>query len=278
MKRAAVIGYPVMHSLSPVIHNHWIAQYGIDAEYGAVEIAPGVLPEQISRMIDDGYCGFNVTIPHKIDIMKLCHSIDETAQTIGAVNTVIVKDGLLHGRNTDAFGFMENLRAARSDNTPGKAVVLGAGGAARAVIYGLLDAGTPEIVLCNRSKEKAGALAAEPFCKSRVRVSDWENMDDALGDATLLVNTTSLGMTGQPELVIDIGKAPLDCIVYDIVYRPLITPLLSQAAARGMPVVTGLGMLLHQARPAFHAWFDVMPDITHDLNIKIEQAMQNKNS
>lgn len=274
MKRTGVIGSPVMHSLSPLIHNHWIARYGIDARYDAIEINPDMLAGRVNELADNGYCGFNVTIPHKVDIMPLCDTVEETARVMGAVNTVVIRDGKLHGRNTDAFGFMENLRAQKPGYVPGKTVVLGAGGAARAVIYGLLESGTPEIILCNRSGDRADALSKEPFCKSRVGAADWDHIEDTLGNASLLVNTTSLGMTGQPDLAINLGRAPLDCIVCDIVYRPLITPLLAQAAARGMPYVTGLGMLLHQARPAFQAWFDVMPDITHDLEVEIEQALR----
>lgn len=269
MKKLAVIGHPVAHSLSPLIHNYWIAQYGFEGQYDAIDIAPDELQQNLDSLIDQGYTGFNVTLPHKTAVMDLCDTVDETAQKIGAVNAIIVTDtGKTEGRNTDAFGFIENIKMQQPDFdfTKGAAIILGAGGATRAVIYGLLQEGVPEIIVTNRTRRKADDIAAV----FGVGVAEWEARNGLLKNAALLVNATSLGMAGQPELDIDLKALPQQALVTDIVYKPLMTDLLLEAAERGHETVTGLGMLLQQARPAFNEWFGVLPDITDELQQKIE--------
>ena len=270
MKKLAVIGHPVAQSLSPLIHNHWIAEYGYDAQYEAVDIAPENLHDQIRSMIDDDYIGFNVTIPHKMAVMDLCDMVDDTARRIGAVNMMAVNDaGQLCGFNTDVFGFIQNIRDQQPDFdfTSGGAVVLGAGGAARAVVAGLLDAGVPGITITNRTRSKAEDIAAD----FGIGVTDWEDRSEALPNAALLVNTTSLGMTGQPSLDMDLMSLPQHALVTDIVYKPLMTDLLLMASSRDHKIVTGLGMLLQQARPSFAKWFGVMPEIDEKLQQKITE-------
>ncbi len=266
--KACVIGHPVGHSKSPLIHGHWVAKHGLDATYTAIDIAPENLEKELIRLTDEGYSGFNATIPHKEKLFTLCDEIDDLAKTIGAVNTVVNKSGRLHGTNTDVFGFTENIRAARPgfDFTAGPAVVLGAGGAARAVIYALLKEGAPEVRLVNRTKNKAQGLARD---FKRLRVHDWEQRNDALTEANLLVNATSMGMNGQAKLEIDLAKLPPNALVNDIVYTPLMTDLLRDSEDRGNPIVTGIGMLLHQARPAFEAWFGILPDLDAELQKKV---------
>ncbi len=284
-KKAAVIGHPVQHSLSPVIHNHWIKKYHLHAEYGAINIAPAALPHEWNALrTDPGYVGFNVTLPHKIAAMNLCDTLDDRARCIGAVNTVrIDADRRCHGSNTDAFGFLENLQehCPQWREIPGPAVILGAGGAARAAVYALLRAGVRDIIIVNRDGVRAQKLAHDMMAaldrgddpgmktqKINIQTLDWHDRDAGAQMAGLLVNTTSLGMVGQPPLQINLGSA--SCVVYDIVYRPLMTPLLDEARERGLSVVTGMGMLIHQARPAFQGWFGVLPDIDPTLRAQIE--------
>lgn len=273
--KAAVIGFPVEQSLSPLIHGEWLSRYKIDGQYKAISVMPENLQQWMATLASTGYAGFNVTLPHKATVMEFCDSIDPLAEAIGAVNMVSVDaGGKLHGTNTDVFGFLENLRDQQPLWNPaaGPVLVLGAGGAARAVVYALLDIGVSQITLCNRNRDRAFALAQDPLSQGKVNIIDWADREKALHAATLLVNTTSLGMAGQPPLEIDLTPAHSGCLVYDIVYRPLMTPLLQAAQARGLPVVTGLGMLLHQARPAFEKWFGVLPDIDPALVRKIEKA------
>ena len=267
--KAGVIGYPVKHSKSPLIHNHWIAQYGLSGDYTAIEIAPENLQDGVQKLIDAGFKGFNVTIPHKQEIFKLCAEVDETANAIGAVNTVVIKGGKLHGTNTDAFGFIENVHqsAFGVDFVHRPAVVLGAGGAARAVVYGLMRAGAQQIIILNRTAGKAKDIAE--MNTDIVRVAPWDKRGDMLRDAGLLVNTTSLGMSGKEPLDLDLALLPKDAVVSDIVYAPLMTELLKNAEKNGNQIVTGIGMLLHQARPAFEKWFGVLPDVTEDLEKKV---------
>ncbi|MCB9988082.1 MAG: shikimate dehydrogenase [Rhodospirillales bacterium] len=269
--KAAVIGHPVAHSLSPLIHAHWIGQYGLHGSYEALDIAPDNLVAGVQELVDGGYTGFNVTIPHKQAIMKLCAEIDETAQAIGAVNTVKIDGaGRLYGRNTDAFGFIENIvqTAPDFDFTSGPALIFGAGGAARALAYGLKQRGVPEIRITNRTREKAEELAAD----FDLDVIDWDDREAAMEGVDLLVNSTALGMTGKPPLTVSLGVLPETALVCDIVYKPLMTDLLAQAQARSNPVVTGLGMLLHQARPAFEGWFGMLPEVTPGLQQKAQEA------
>lgn len=264
MIKAGVIGHPISHSLSPLIHGYWFEKYQIAGQYEAVDIAPATLKVQVQALLSRGYAGFNVTVPHKQNIMPLCDKLDETAHAIGAVNTVVVKDGLIEGRNTDAFGFIGNLKQTLPDFNfkQGPALVLGAGGAARAIIHGLLQEGIPEIRLANRTRVNAEDLARS---FKNVRVLNWDDRGKACTDTTLVTNTTVLGMRGQAALEMDLSQAPANAAVYDIVYKPLLTDLLKSAEGRGLSVVTGIGMLLHQARPAFAAWTGVMPDVTKEL-------------
>lgn len=270
IKKAGVIGYPIAHSKSPLIHDYWIKQHGLNASYEAIDIPPPNLEERVHDLVDQGYRGFNVTIPHKQAIMMLCDDVDTLAEKVGAVNTVIVKeDGSLFGTNTDVFGFVENLRSAAQGFgygwtiAGGPALVLGAGGAARAAVQGLINEGVPEIFVANRTFDKAKDL--ESMSPLVVKAVEWDKRDIVAGRVNFIVNTTSLGMTGQEPLEIDLSGCHEDAVVHDIVYAPLYTDLLKQARAHDLRIVTGIGMLLHQARPAFHAWFGVMPDVTETL-------------
>lgn len=266
--KAAVIGFPVGHSRSPTIHNHWIEQYGLRGRYDAHEILPECLAESLRHLIEEGYTAFNVTIPHKQAIMELCDTIDDTARAIGAMNTLTVGgNGTLRGYNTDAFGFIENIRqsAPGFDFSCGAALVLGAGGAARAVVYGLQQAGAKDIRIANRTHEHAEKLAHD----FGVGVAASGTGMEGLKDIALLVNTTPLGMKGQPLLEFDISLLPPEAVVNDIVYNPLETSLLKAAAARGLKTVDGLGMLLHQAAAAFQIWTGIRPEITVELREKL---------
>jgi len=266
MKRAGVMGWPVEHSRSPLLHGFWLKEHRIDGAYVLLPVRPEELAAALRGLAARGFAGCNLTIPHKAPALAIVDQVDATAARIGAVNTVIARpDGMLEGRNTDAFGFRENLRAAQPGwrAGAGPAVVLGAGGAARAVVAALLDDGAPEIRLVNRSRDRAAALAAA--LGGPIELVDWARRAAALAGAALLVNTTSLGMTGQPPLDLALDALPQAALVNDIVYVPLETPLLRAARGRGNPAVDGLGMLLHQARPAFAAWFGVTPEVTPAL-------------
>ncbi len=262
---AGVVGWPVSHSLSPRLHGFWLERYRIDGAYLPLPVAPEHFERALRGLADAGFRGVNLTLPHKQAGLAVCHQVEPLAERIGAVNTVVFDDGRLEGRNTDAFGFLENLRqsAPAWDAAAGPALVLGAGGAARAVAVALVDAGAPEVRLSNRTAARAEALARA--VGARVVPVPWESRADALDGLALLVNTTSLGMAGQPELDLDLDRLPATALVTDIVYTPLETSLLARARARGNPAVDGLGMLLHQARPGFEAWFGVAPEVTAEL-------------
>jgi len=267
--KTGVIGHPISHSKSPLIHNYWIEMYQLNGQYGAIDIAPEYLKDGVQKLIDDGYAGFNVTVPHKQAIMELCHEVDDLASQVGAVNTVNIRNGLLYATNTDVFGFTENLKnAARNFGfswSPdlGPAVVLGAGGAAKAVVHGLLRENVPEIIITNRTKEKAlEFVALDP---SIIKVIDWDNRSDVLNTANLLVNTTSVGMNGAGDLEMDFSRANEDMLVHDIVYAPLYTDLLKAAREHDLRILTGIGMLLYQAQPAFEDWYDTFVEITPGL-------------
>lgn len=260
------MGWPVAHSRSPLIHGHWIAEHGLRGAYVPLAVQPAHLEQALRALPALGFAGCNLTIPHKVQALSILDTIDPIAQRIGAINTVVVQaDGRLRGTNTDAFGYIESLREAQPTwkATQGPAVVLGAGGASRAVLCALIDAGVPLIRLCNRDAGKAQAQAQEfgPV----VQALPWGERHAALESAALLVNTTSLGMHGQDALDIRLDALPLKAVVSDIVYVPRITALLAAAQARGNPVAEGLGMLLHQARPAFAAWFGPLPEISASL-------------
>ena len=275
MIRAGVMGWPVEHSRSPAVHGFWLRHYGIAGDYVKLPVRPEGLRTALRALGEEGFAGCNLTLPHKEAALAIVDHIDASARRIGAVNTIIVRpDRTLEGRNTDAFGFIENLRAGapgwRADR--GAAVVLGAGGAARAVLTALIDAGVAEIRLLNRHRARAESLTAA--LGGPIRVLDWEARARVLADAALLVNTTSLGMHGAPPLELALDALDPAAVVNDIVYVPLETPLLAAARRRGNTVVDGLGMLLHQARPAFAAWFGVMPAVTPALRRTIEATLQ----
>ncbi len=260
---AAIVGWPVEHSRSPLLHGFWLRQHRVDGYYGRLPVPPqrAALEELVGFLQRTPNArGCNLTLPHKVEIVGLLDHVDPLARRIGAVNTIVKRtDGTLEGRNTDGFGFLEALayNVPRWRAEAGPVVVLGAGGAARAIVASLLDAGVPELRLTNRTRETAIELATAftPTDGRRVVVGSWGQREDLLKGATLLVNTTSLGMKGQPPLEIDIAHLPHTAAVYDIVYVPLETPLLAAARARGNHCVDGLGMLLHQGRPGFEAWF-----------------------
>ncbi len=259
MKRAAVLGYPISHSLSPKLHGYWLKKYGIEGDYEAIKTSPEFLGERISKLKEEGYTGVNLTVPLKEQVTPYLDQISAKAKLIGAVNTVTFKDEKIHGDNTDAYGFIENLREGVENLSPylNHAIILGAGGAARAVIAGLLAEGVTQITLLNRTRSKAEALAE---MHPSIQVEDWKNSSESLSAASLLINTTSLGMKNQPELELNLESLPVNALVTDIVYNPLHTMLLKQAAERGNPTVDGLGMLIHQAVPAFEAFFGIKPE------------------
>ena len=266
---AGVIGWPVSHSRSPRLHGFWLESYGIDGAYLPLAVAPENLEIALRGLQAAGFRGVNATIPHKETVMALCDEVDETARRIGAVNTLVFVEGRILGSNSDAFGFLENIRAgaAGHDVAAGPALLLGAGGAARAVAVALLDAGLPELRVCNRSPERAERLAAD--LGARASVVPWAARAEALAGIGLLVNATALGMTGQPPLELSLAELPASAVVSDLVYTPLETPLLASARARGCLAVDGLGMLLHQARPGFEAWFGRAPSVTAALRAAV---------
>jgi shikimate dehydrogenase len=268
---AGVMGWPVGHSRSPRLHGYWLAQYGVDGAYVPMAVAPERIGEALRGLSALGFTGCNVTLPHKEAAFAAMDALDETARRMRAVNTVVVQpDGSLRGSNTDGFGFMENLKAGapnwRADAGP--AFVVGAGGAARAIIVALLDAGAPEVRLTNRTGERAEQLKTELAAvglAERLKLVDWVSRETRLAEVNLLVNTTTQGMVGQPALALDLTALPTGALVTDAVYTPLETPLLTDAKTRGNQTVDGLGMLLHQARPGFEAWFGVAPQVTAEL-------------
>lgn len=273
-KRAGVMGWPVDHSLSPRVHGYWLKRYAIAGEYVRIPVAPEDFAKTLRNLHADGFAGANVTVPHKEAALAGVDDVHPLAKRIGAVNTVVVRDdGSLYGFNTDGFGFLENLKAGHDgfDAATGPAVVLGAGGAARAVVAALLDAGAPEVRLLNRTCERAEHLAGElaGIGSGSIVVGDWDARADHLDGAALLANTTTLGMKNQHPLDLDLSALPVTAVVNDIVYAPLETDLLAHARARGNPVVDGLGMLLHQARPGFEAWFGVLPEVTDELRAEV---------
>jgi shikimate dehydrogenase len=275
VKRACVIGWPVAHSRSPVIHRYWLKLYGLEGAYEQEAVRPEEIAEFLKTLGSHGYAGANVTLPHKEAALAAADRADQAATTIGAANTLwLDAKGLLHASNTDAYGFMTHLAQEAPDWNKGKrpVMVLGAGGAARAILQGLIEAGASKILLANRTGDRAKALA-QSF-GPRVSVVPWEDRSKALAGCGLLVNTTSLGMTGKPPLHINLSALPLDAIVADIVYSPLETPLLAAAVGRGNRTVDGLGMLLHQAVPGFERWFGVRPEVTPALRAHVAAHLE----
>lgn len=269
---AGVLGWPVAHSRSPQLHGHWLQRYGLDGAYVPLAVAPGDLERAVQALPRLGFRGFNVTVPHKEAVAGLVDQIDPAARRIGAVNTVVADDdGRLRGSNTDGFGFIEAMRDRLPGWQPsGAVVVLGAGGAARAVVAALQDCGAVQIRLANRSPQRSEALIAD--LGGTIETVDWAQRAAALAGAVLVVNTTTLGMTGQPPLDLDLAELGPEAAVFDIVYTPLETPLLQSARRRGLQAVDGLGMLLHQARPGFRAWFGVDPVVDAPLRAAVLAA------
>ena len=264
LPRACVIGWPVKHSRSPKIHNYWLKKFGLAGIYEMAEVAPDDLVRFIRSMPENGFRGGNVTVPHKQAVLPLCDHLTERAREIGAVNTLWFEKGALYGDNTDALGFSSNLdNCAPEWRKARRAMVLGAGGAARAIVYALCEAGIEELVVINRDVMRARSL--KHLWRGTFRVGDWSSIADYLPETDLLINTTSLGMRDQPPLVLPWEKTHAGLIVHDIVYVPLETELLKAAKAHGYKVVDGLGMLLHQAVPGFAHWFGSTPQVTAEL-------------
>lgn len=271
---AGVMGWPVMHSRSPMIHNFWFAQQGLAGSYVPLAIRPEGLEAALRALHPLGFAGCNVTIPHKQEAMKIVDEIDESARKIGAISCVTVRaDGTLLGSNNDAFGFIRNVQHSepswRADAGP--IVVMGAGGGSRAVCYGLMQAGAKEIRLVNRNLARVEAVASE--FGAPIKAYPWAQRHDVLAGAAMLVNTTSQGMVGQTPLDLSLDKLPNTALVTDIVYIPLTTPLLAAAKARGNKTVAGLGMLLHQGPLAWKLWFGLEPTVSEELRELVEKSL-----
>ena len=278
--KAGVMGFPISHSLSPRLHNYWISKYKINGFYEAMEIRAECLSEALTRLRELNFIGVNLTLPLKEEALSLVDNIDPVAQRIGAINTIKIRaDGSLYGMNSDAFGFLENLKESvpaslRTIYQSRPAVVLGAGGAARAICVALLDLGVPEVRISNRSPERAHKLVDNvPGLSEKSSVYSWDDRGNILAESGLLVNTTVLGMVGKKELDLDLQHLPMDAVVNDIVYVPLETDLLQRARKRGNNVVDGLGMLLHQGRLGFQEWFGVAPSVDDVLRQKVLSAL-----
>jgi len=272
MIKAAVLGHPIKHSKSPIIHGHWLNEYGIDGSYEAIDFSPEEFSPGVRNLAVQGFSGCNVTVPHKEAAMEISDELTDRARIIGAVNTLVFKDKKIIGDNTDCEGFLTNLMndAPRWNAASGPALVLGAGGAARGIVFALLDAGVPEIILANRTRKRAENLAAD---FRNVHVCDWSDISEVVSSVGLIVNTTLLGMVNQPALEIDLTGLRPDTVVNDIVYNPLETKLLKASRDKGCVGVDGLGMLLYQAVPGFEAWFGKRPVVTQALRQKIEASL-----
>ena len=272
---AGVMGWPVMHSRSPLLHNYWFKQHGLAGTYLPLAIAPEGLAAALRALHPLGFAGANLTIPHKQHAMTLVDEVNPVAIRIGAISCVVVRpDGSLFGSNNDCYGFIHNLRQTRPGwrADAGPIVVLGAGGGARAVCYGLLQEGAKEIRLVNRTLARANGIAAE--FGSAIEVLRWEDRHEALEGVVMAVNATSQGMSGQPALDIRLDKLPKTALAADIIYVPLETPFLAAARKRGNPTLNGLGMLLHQGRPAWKAWFGIEPEVTTELRTLMERSLE----
>ena len=263
---AGVVGWPIGHSKSPALHGHWLRRYGIAGHYIPMGVAPQDFETAIRALPRLGFRGVNITLPYKQTVLSLADKISDRASLIGAANTLIFReDGGIYADNTDGYGFIENLRqnapgwSARS----GPSLVLGAGGAARGIVSALVTEGAPEIRIANRTRQRAEILKDQ--YGARIAVVDWNRASDAMAGATTIINTTSLGMTGQPALNVSFNAARGDAVATDIVYNPLVTPFLAEAREAGLTTVDGLGMLLHQAAPGFRQWFEQTPEVDADL-------------
>ena len=273
LRAACVIGWPVEHSRSPLIHNYWLKHYGIAGQYRRELVPREELAAFIGSLAARGYVGANVTVPHKEKALALAQP-DARARAVGAVNTLWLDGDTLRATNTDVEGFLDNLDACTPhwDRDTGNAVVLGAGGAARAAIYGLIGRGVTRITIVNRTRSRAEQL--QQAFGPQVRVAHWDDVGGQLADAALLVNTTTLGMKGQPDLAIDLTPLASHAVVTDLVYVPVKTPLLAAAKARGLRTADGVGMLLHQAVRGFALWFGTKPDITAPLRTLVEADLE----
>jgi shikimate dehydrogenase len=277
-RKACVIGWPINHSRSPLIHRFWLKEYKIDGDY----LREAVAPDQLAQFFHDfralGYCGANVTLPHKSEVLKFCDKTSALAQRLGAANTLWFEGDQLCGGNSDVGGFLNNLdeEAPAWDANCEHAVILGSGGAARAILAGLAERKVATVTLLNRSTDRARRLAEEAanWGISSIKVDSLDACGDALSSAKLLINTTSLGMAGQPKLELDLSALPADALVSDIIYTPLETELLKAAQARGLKTSSGLGMLLHQAVAGFGHWFGVKPKVTKELRLLIEADVE----
>jgi shikimate dehydrogenase len=271
--RAGVVGWPIEHSRSPMIHGYWLKELGLSGSYDKFAVRPGELLEFAARIREGELVGANVTVPHKEAAFAACDERTAVAEALGAVNTLWFQNGRLMGDNTDVAGFLANMDEA----APGwarqakLAIVIGAGGAARAIVYALISRGFQRIVIANRTQERAITLAAH--FGDRTSVIAWADLSKTLGETDLLVNSSSLGMVGQPPLVLEVSALPQRAVVADIVYVPLRTPLIEAASARGLRTVEGLGMLLHQAAPAFARWFGRKPAVTPALRALVEAEL-----
>jgi shikimate dehydrogenase len=267
---AGVIGSPIAHSKSPQLHGYWLRKYGLPGYYIPMEIAADKLESALKTLPELGFVGVNVTIPYKEKVLEIADLITDRAVVIGAANTLIFRsDGKIHADNTDGYGFIANLRQKAPTWEPkaGPAVVLGAGGAARAIVASLIEAGCPEILITNRTRARADKLR-EDFGK-RLSVIEWVQAGNVMEDAATVVNTTSLGMVGKPELRVPLDGLRPTTLVTDIVYTPLETKLLKTAREIGCPTVDGLGMLLHQAVPGFERWFNKRPEVDDALRAAV---------
>ena len=271
---AGVMGWPVMHSRSPLMHNYWMAQQGLAGTYVFLEIRPGELAPALRALHPLRFSGCNLTIPHKLDAMTIVDEVDDVAKKIGAISCVVVRDdGSLFGTNNDWLGFLGNLKQQYPDwrADAGPVTVIGAGGGGRAVCYALLQEGAAEIQLINRTREKAETIAEE--FGGPIRVLPWEDRHDALEGAATVVNVTSQGMVGEPALDLQLDKLAASALAADIIYTPLESPFLAAARERGNRTINGLGMLIHQGPPAWKRWFGVEPTVTDELRDLMERSI-----
>jgi len=271
---AGVMGWPVMHSRSPLLHNYWMDQQGLTGTYVPLEIKPGTLDAALRAMHPLGFSGCNLTIPHKLDAMAVVDEVDDIARKIGAISCVVVReDGSLFGTNNDWLGFTGNLKQSYPDwrGDAGPVAVIGAGGGGRAVCYALLQMGVPEIRLVNRTADEPLAIVRD--FGGPTETFDWDDRHDILDGVTMAVNVTSQGMDGEPALDIDLAKLPVSALAADIIYTPLESPFLADARKRGNDTLNGLGMLLHQGIPAWRMWFDVEPTVTDKLRQIMESSI-----
>lgn len=273
IKLAGVVGFPVAHSKSPAMHRYWLDKYNVKGDYMPLSVQPDDLKQVFEALPKMGFKGVNITIPHKVDILSCVDMIEDSARKAGAANLVVFRDGGSIAKNTDGFGFLENLTNLKPDiNLEFQTgVILGTGGAARGVLSALIDENIGRIKLVYRNREAAESLASL-FGKS-VEIFHWDSRSDILDDADILINATPLGMVNQESLDISLDGLQKSALVYDLVYNPLHTPLLKQASSRGFLIADGLGMLIHQARPAFNDWFGFMPEATQELRKLMEQGL-----